>query len=148
MAVTFVVAPYNSFGCLLSLILSPFGFTVSQISLLGFVGILVGSIAAALFGVFLDYSHAFKKSFIVLSASCLVISIIFTLVLQDGMQFSTLMAVALAYLCVSVSILPLAMTFSVEVTYPVNAALVNGILGLCCEVGATLLAIGGSYWMD
>ena len=116
--------------------------------MLGTVGVLVASVVAGLLGVFLDYTQAFKKTLVGLCASCFVLSLIFPYILREGMQFDTLMAFTLVYLSVSVAMAPLGMTFSVELTYPVNAALVNGLVGLCGEILATIFSISGSFWID
>lgn len=48
------------------------------------------------------------------------------------------MSMILAFLC---------MSFSVEVTYPLNASVINGTLQMFAQVIATLLALSGTMWM-
>jgi MFS family permease len=61
----------------MALILTPFGFTVAQISWLGAGGVFAGALSAICFGVFLDKTRAYKKSLVGGSALCLLMAAIF-----------------------------------------------------------------------
>lgn len=121
-------SPYSSFGSLLALVFTPFGVSVSQISWLGAIGVIVGAPVAIIFGIYLDRTRAYKKSLTICPIISCLVSIIFPRVLASTPSFATLMTITMVFLSASISIVPLCMAFSVEVTYPLNASLINGTM--------------------
>jgi len=124
----FGLSPYYSFGAMMALILTPFGLTVSQIARLGAAGVFVGAVSAIGFGVVLDRTRAYKKSLVGGCGLSLLTALTCSSVLANGPNYATVVCLTIAFTAVSIALLPLCMVFSVEVTYPLNASLANGIL--------------------
>ena len=56
------IAPYNAFGSITSLLFTPYGISISQISVIGSSSVFVGVITSVFFGAWLDRTRAYKKS--------------------------------------------------------------------------------------
>ena len=128
LAYTFNISPYTSFGALTALILTPFGFTVPQISWMGAASVVVGAASAVGFGIFLDRKRAYKKTLIVGCIFCLIMSILFPRMLLNGVDYSTLVCVTMIYVAFIIPMIPLCMSLSAEVTHPMNPSLAIGTL--------------------
>ena len=128
----FAISPYDSFGALMALILTPFGFTVAQIAGLGAGGVFVGAFSAIGFGVFLDRTRAYKKSLVGGCILCLLlIGPIFPRLLQNDSSYGIVLTITMVYIAINIAFVPLCMSFSVEVTYPLNASVANGSIQIC-----------------
>jgi predicted MFS family arabinose efflux permease len=122
-----MIAPYNAFGSLMSLIFTPFGITVEQISLLGSASVLVGVVSSVVFGHILDRTRAYKKSMYVGAIMPLITCIGFRNFLLSA-NFATIAICGILFCTAAYFTTPLCMAFSAEVTYPMQPFLVNGSL--------------------
>lgn len=131
----------------MALVLAPFGFSVTQISWVGALGVIIGAPIAILFGVYLDKTRAYKMSLIISSLTLLLFSVLFPRALNNDASFLTAASYLMVFCSVSLILSALCTSFSVEVTYPLNASIINGTMQMLTQVVATALAIGGTLWM-
>jgi len=131
----------------MALVLAPFGFSVSQISWIGALGFFIGAPAAFLFGIVLDKTRAYKKSLFLSCFILILFSIFFPMALNRGAGYLETTSYMMVFFSMSMILAFLCMSFSVEVTYPLNASVINGTLQMFAQVIATLLALSGTMWM-
>jgi len=117
----------------MSLFFTPFGVSVKQVATFGAASVLVGVVSAVVMGGLLDLTRSYKISLI--SSSFLPIIALFGLLysLPVGMErFSYVLACGMLYASIVMAAIPLCMSFSAEVTYPMQPSTVNGLLQFFC----------------
>ena len=113
----------------MSALLTPYWLTVAQLSKIGVTTILTGAFSAILFGVFLDRTRWFKKSLVFFSAGSIfnMLMLTFYSLPKAENDFTTLQINCALYGAFLLPTIPLCMTFSTEVTYPMQPSLANGL---------------------
>jgi uncharacterized membrane protein len=112
----------------MALVLVPFGFSVTQISWVGALGVIIGAPLAIIFGIYLDKTRKYKMSLIGSAITLLLFSLVFPIVLKNEGSFLTVVSWLMVFCSTSMILASLCMSFSVEVTYPLNASVINGTL--------------------
>ena len=127
------MGPYNAFGSIMSLVLTPFGVSVKQVATFGAASVLVGVVSAVVSGGLLDRTRAYKV-FLITSSIFPIIALVGMLYsLPVGMErFHLVLACGMMYTSIVMAAIPMCMSFSAEVTHPMQPSTVNGLLQLFC----------------
>ncbi|KAF2258171.1 MFS general substrate transporter [Lojkania enalia] len=125
------VGIFNSFSSLLNQILYPYGFSEDEAGICGAILILVGLVAAAITSPILDRTHAYLWGIKVL---CPIVSICYLAMIWAPQTRDLAAPYVLSALlgAASFSLLPIALEYLVEVTFPASP-----------EVGSTICWAGG-----
>ena len=140
--------PYGSFlaiGALMSNVFDPFGFEPSEIAFVLLALLLTGVIGAVVTGAFLDKTKLYKVS---------MHAITFLIALSTSVLIATLSYVDSKALLVglllvggffSTGLIPLCFAYGSELTFPLQPALVNGMLSLAGAITSFLLSLLGAF---
>ena len=136
---------YLALGALLSPLFEPYGYTSTQISILGVEFIVAGITSCMLVGCFLDYSSKFLLSIRVICWSSTIVALVLTFVFPYGNFNITSVGMVLAGIFL-LPIIPVCISFASEVTFPMQPAMINGgvqlsghLMGFLMEIIASLL---------
>lgn len=143
---------YIALGALLSPILSPYGYSDTDIALIGIFFISCGVIGIFIFGFILDKYKKFRLLFRLIGLGgglCVTLTIF---VIPAGKPVPTMILCLLGGFCV-LPCIPICLSFSGEVTFPLNAAMTNGLLqlaghslGLIIQVTSAALVAVSPVW--
>jgi len=141
--------PFGSFlavGSLMSNIFDPFGFNASGVAFVS-LGLLVsGVIGAVIFSILLDKYKLYK---FLMSFCAGVVCIATTLLMTTMFMLPDVKAfIAICLICGGVfgtGYFPLCFAYSGELTFPMQPALVDGIMNLIGAVVAFLFGLAGSF---
>ena len=121
---------YCAIGANMSNLMNPFGYSPTQISIIGGTCLLSGLICALLIGWFLDYTSLYRKTHVTLSLMAFI-SIIITAVVLATSDESSLLKLVLAIVLFGisgVSFFPTSLSYGAELTFPLQPALVNACM--------------------
>ena len=138
---------YTSFGNLQCQILQPYGLEVTQIAIIGCVTLTAGIISALNFGKLLDRTKKYRLFLICLPIAHfagLAWFVYFSLPNANSLKANLLLN-SIFFGASIVPVIPLCMSFSVEVTFPVQASTSNGVIILLANLGAFSLSILGTF---
>ena len=135
---TFLYGIYTSLGGVVSQMTSPYGYSPVDNAIFGATFILCGVIGSFVFGFLIDKTSKYQTILRVVIIIG-VVSIPFTFfTLPSGNGF--LFAFNLVFLGIAViPIIPIAYSYSVELTYPVSEAMSNGMMIMFSQIYGTLL---------
>ena len=145
-----IIAAYNAFGSIVSLMFTPFGMSVGQLSWLLTGTIFIGTIVAVIWGVILDRTRAYKVSLTLGSILALLSMLVLIKALSMGIaltHFDVIFVISAVYLATCIAMIPLCMAFSAEVAFPIQASLVNGCLQFFAQICSCSVAIAGNFWL-
>ena len=126
-------------GASLSNLLNPFGFSPSQISMIGGCCLVAGVTAALVVGSVLDHTASYKKTHIALSFLVFAAVILIIVVLQTSDGNLVGMILATTFLGISfVSLFPASLSYGAELTFPLQAGLVNACMNFSGQILAFL----------
>jgi len=136
---------YTTFGNLLSVIVGPFGYTASEIAGLGVIVLIAGVFTALINGILLDKYSKYLLTVRILTFTIAVAVLLTTFVFPMKDKRGYLIAVLCLIGGVSVSMIPTAFAFGVELSYPTLPATANGLFLLAGQFMAFLLTMLGSF---
>ena len=120
---------YIAFGALLDPILEPYGYNSNTIALVGIIFILAGVVGIFVFGFIMDKYKKFLLLFRVVGFGTTICAGAAIYVIPAGSPWPTLILVLVAGVCV-LPVIPVCISFSAEVTFPLDAGMTNGLLQL------------------
>ena len=118
---------YATMGSVMSSLTSPFGFTPKDNSYFGIFFIVFGVTGAGIIGAILDKKKNFKGTHIFLSFGLAINVILAYIALMSENTIVVILSNCLLGIFV-LPYLPLAFTYSTQLTYPLGPALMGGIL--------------------
>jgi hypothetical protein len=143
------VGPFNAYGSILSLLLTPFGASVQQVATLGAASVFVGVVSTVVLGGLLDRTRAYKVSLITSSILPVIALIGLLYSLPVGIErFPLVLASGMIYTSIVMAAIPMCMSFSAEVTYPMQASTVNGLLQLFCQIVSGVISLSGVNYLS
>ena len=125
-------------GALMSNLLHPFGFTPSEIGQLGLVMTLFGVMSAVLMGVIVDKTAQYRRMHLSLMFSIVITAWLSIYALWTGVTWFIVVSVTLMGIC-DVGIRPIAFSYGVELTFPIQPALINGVMVIAASTVAFVL---------
>lgn len=127
-----LIGNFFALGNLMSPYFTPFGLTVKQISIVGISNLLSGVFAAILLGAFLDRTRIYKKSLIFLSCASVLgtLSLSYYTLPKANENFPLFLLNSSLLGALLMPAMPLCMSFSTEVTFPMQPSLANGLCHL------------------
>ena len=125
-------------GALMSNLLHPFGFSPSQIGQLGLVMTVFGVMSAVLMGVIVDRTAQYRRIHLTLMISIVITAWLSIYALWTGLAWFIVVSVTLMGIC-DVGIRPIAFSYGVELTFPMQPALINGIMVIAASTVAFIL---------
>lgn len=137
---SFIVGPFYAFAGLMSLIMSPFGFTVEQLATVGVFTASFGVLFSIIFARFLDRTRLYKISLIVLSLLPVFVMIALNKSLKTE-RFLPVLFTLIVFESIVLSAIPLCMSFSTEVTYPLQPSMANGMIQFFSQILTSLLSL-------
>jgi FLVCR family feline leukemia virus subgroup C receptor-related protein len=127
-------------GAIISSLTLPYGYTVQNNSLFGGAFIISGIFGSILTGIILDKTHKFKLSFMIISfVSIAMMSLVLITLPSKIPALFTANLVLLGF--GAISLVPLSLSFCVELTYPTPEAVSNGMMLLPSKVYGAILAV-------
>jgi MFS family permease len=140
---------YIAFGNLVSILFTPFGLTSTQIAIMSILMLSTGIFTAIIFGAWLDKTHQFKSSMVIIAFLSGLMSFFLCFYgVPRAENFAMLSTLSLGCGLVILPIIPTCMTFSIEVTFPMQPAAVTGILMLFGQFSAFSISIICSTVLD
>jgi len=130
---------YTAIGTLLSPLLEPFGYDSGEISIIGGVFILSGVCASVIVGALLGKNKKFLRWLRLIS----FISAFSLMALAKTIPSRNLVPLAINTVVAGfflIPIIPCGFSFSVELTYPVEASLVSSIMMMGAQTSAFILS--------
>lgn len=141
--------PFGSFlavGSLMSNIFDPFGFKPSAVAFVSLGLLVAGVTGAVIFGILLDKFKLYK---FLMSFCAGVVCIASSLLMATMYMFPTLKAVISILLIIGgifgTGYFPLCFAYSAELTFPMQPALIDGLMNLIGAVVAFLFGLAGSF---
>ena len=132
-------------GSSLSNLLNPFGFTPSDIAMIGGACLLLGVISALVFGCILDYSAKYRQIHLSLSFLVFVAIVSIYLVMLTGDRPLKAMICVTSLMGIGfVSLFPVSLSYGAEITFPSQPSMVNACMnfsGQVCSFVVTALII-------
>jgi len=131
---------YVALGTSMSNILNPFGYSPTDISILGGCCLLAGVVAALIVGVYLDYTAQYRKTHITLSTLTLLsaMAIILVLIFFKGNLIALLIPIVFCGIA-NVSFFPTGLSYGAELTFPLQPALVNASMNFLGQMTAFIM---------
>ena len=142
------VGCYFSLGSIMSSLFYPIGFTPLDVASIGLIMLVSGVIGAAFTGWFLDKTAAYKKLILFLIASS---ALLFSgvAIQMFGDQSLNMIRVYMVFAgATMVSVLPAGLGLSIELTFPLQPALVNGVMQMLFQVQACIQSVSYSAIVD
>lgn len=143
---------YTGMAALLDAILQPYHMTSSSVSIIGVCFILSGIIGSFIFSAYLDRTKKFLKTlkFILIGMLVSVSCSLFTL---PSKSFTLILINCAVSGFFTISIIPVAFAFSVELTHPISEPMSNGVMIIlsqivgiiCCYLGTALSKMNPLY---
>ena len=141
--------PFGSFlavGSLMSNIFDPFGFKPSAVAYVSLALLVSGVIGAVIFGCLLDKWKLYKLlmsicASIVCIATCLLMTIMYML---PGVKAPIAICLIIGGVF-GTGYFPLCFAYSAELTFPMQPALIDGLMNLIGAVVAFLFGLAGSF---
>ena len=135
-------------GTLISAIFSPFGYDPFLISMLGIIMLVSGVLGAVVFGIILDRTQAYKRLLQVMMLSAAIA--------QGLILYNMISGGPDALLCFLIGvlgftrfpILPTSLGLGVELTFPMEPALVTGAMRVCARISAVVQVLIYSAALD
>ena len=144
--------PFGSFlavGSLLSNVFDPLGFTASEVSYSSLALLLCGVLGAVIFGAILDKTHKFKITVNVLTFMMAVLTTWLIVVLAYFYSVKWPLVVSLlfgGFFCTGY--IPVCFTYANEITFPLQPALVNGMLSMVGYISSWLMSMLGAFLIN
>ena len=149
---TAMIGSYFCFGNLMSPLLQPFGLSVQQLAIAGGMSSFVGIFGMVGGGIFIDKTKMFRKTLIFLAIAAVVTLFLFTTYTLPNFYINgTFVFVVINVAFIGLFLLPslpICMTFSAEVTYPMQASLSNGICQFASAFGSSIMSLVGSRMLS
>ena len=148
--ITAIIGSYFCFGNLMSPMLSPYGLTVQQLAVAGGCTSLIGMFGMIGTGWFVDKTKMFKKTLIFLALFGAISLFVFTnytlpYIYEGGSNSVVFVMINISLLGLfMLPALPICLTFSAEVTYPMQSSLSTGICQFASAMGSSILSLIGS----
>lgn len=139
---------YFSLGNIISSLFTPLGFSPMQIALFALTMLSSGVVGAALTGCFLDRKAQYKKLLIFLM---IVTFFTFGLVAHQVMTMKSFSIINIYMLILGmamISVLPTSLGLGIELTFPLQPALVNGVMLMFAQIMGFVQSIVYSVMMD
>ena len=139
-------AQYGSYSCLgaiVSSLVTPFGYSTSETSILGATFIVAGLIGSFVCSYFLDKHKTYLKVVRTISAGCVIFAALFYVTLPSKNIYLFTANIFCLGFCM-IPIIPVGYAFSVELTFPVSEAMSNGIYALTAQILGSLLTVGAT----
>lgn len=135
-----VYGVYVDIGTAMSNLLNPFGYSPTDLSITGGVGLLAGVVSALFTGCFLDKTARYRQTHISLSAMVVlsIITVILMLIVGSG-QLIEILLPCLLLGASSVSFFPASLSYGAELTFPLQPALVNACMNFLGQLFAFLM---------
>ena len=138
---------YMVLSSLLSNLLDPFGLDPAQISMVGLVMLFFSILGAIIISVIVDKTKMYKLTLsivlVIITVSQLNIPISF---MVNNMIYTAIVFFSMSF--VAVSLIPICFSFGVELTFPLQPALVNGSMMLVGQALSTIMILGFNLLMD
>ena len=141
---TAMIGSYFCFGNLMSPLLQPFGLSVQQLAIAGGMSSFVGIFGMVGGGIFIDKTKMFRKTLIFLAIAAVVTLFLFTTYTLPNFYING----TFVFVVINVAFIGLFMTFSAEVTYPMQASLSNGICQFASAFGSSIMSLVGSMMLS
>lgn len=140
---------YVSYGNLISLLFTPFGFSPSEIANLGLYLLVSGLVGAILTGIWIDRTNTYKITSLVLIAGNVIFltGITQTVYHAEYSRTLLLLSIILMGFC-AVSYIPISLGLASELTFPLQPALVNGTMILLGQASAFIQSIVFALTLD
>jgi FLVCR family feline leukemia virus subgroup C receptor-related protein len=129
---------YSSFGAILSNLYSPFGYSGSDISLIGVVFVVSGLIGAPIYGYILDKTQKYLLALRVICVGTLVCGLMLFITIPAG-NIYLLLANCSALGFFLLPIIPVGYSFASEITFPISEAMSNGLMIMSSQLCAIIL---------
>lgn len=129
-------------GSAMSNVLSPFGFTPTDIAVLGGAGLCSGVVGALLMGWWLDYSRKYRMTHLSISVICVFAIVAFTTVLklsEKGPNMSLMLTVIIVVSIACVSCFPTCLSYGAELTFPLSPVLINACMNFLGQIYGFIL---------
>lgn len=148
MAFSSFIGLYFSLGNVMSSIFNPIGFSPMQISAIGLTMLAFGIIGATLTGWFLDKTNAYKKLLMFLIG----ISLVTFSLLAHQIIVTRSLTIMICYMAVlgmaMISVLPTSLGLGVELSFPLQPALVNGVMYMFAQALGCAQSLAYSFTME
>lgn len=131
-------------GALLSPIFEPYDYNPTQISTLGVIFIISGVISCLIVGRLLDYYYKFLLTLRIVCWGSTAMAIVAIFVFPLGNIYLTAILMVLAGVLI-LPIIPVCISFACEVTFPMQAAMINGGVQLSGHLIGFLMEVIASY---
>ena len=144
--------PFGSFlavGSLLSNVFDPLGFTASEVAYSSLGLLLCGVIGALVFGAILDKTQKFKITMLTLTFMMAVVTSILIVVLAYFYVPKWPLVVNLligGFFCTGY--IPVCFTYASEITFPLQPALVNGMMSILGYLTSWLMSMLGTFLIN
>jgi len=130
----------------MSPVFDPFGYTPTELAIIGLILLVSGVVGSILVGIFVDRTAWYKRTMLSLGTMVLITSLLVLLGLQFFSQNKGLMIGCFALLGLfAIGYVPLSFSYGAEMTFPLQPALVNGTLTLLGSFTAFLLSLLASF---
>ena len=138
---------FLAMGAVLNTLVTPYGYTPAEATILGVAFVVSGIIGSVLFSYLLDLFNCYVLLLKVISISItlLVILVFYTLPSGNLLIFSLNLAI-LGFLIVPTT--PISFSFASELTFPVSVTLTQGILLLVTQIYGTALSYLATYIIE
>ena len=129
----------------MSNVFDPFGFKPSEVSFISLGLLLSGVVGAIVAGAILDRTKLYKVSMHVITFMIASLTALLILVLTYIEQKAVLIGVLMVGGFFSTGYVPLCFSYGSELTFPLQPALVNGMLAMAGSVASFLLSLLGAF---
>lgn len=135
---------FLSFGAVLSELFSPLGFTPSEISLIGAVTIIMGVFGSFATGWILQKTHKYKMMLIITTCGTAVglLATAVTFPLDNKIAVACNVWAAGIFIVPSI---PVCMNFASELTFPLEATSVQGIIMSSAQIAGFCISLLGTF---
>lgn len=142
----FLLGTYATFGNLQSQLFRPYGLRIGQMTVMICACILTGVASSLLFGKLLDKTRAYKTFMVLIP--CLLIADMLLMgfyALPHAKESATpLFITMITFGMALLPVIPLCLSFSVEVTFPLNASTSNSMVVFAGHCGSFIMTIVGT----
>ena len=139
---------YFSLGNICSALFSPFNTTPFEVAVIGLIMLGSGIFGAALTGMILDKTAAYKRLLIVLSVITIISTSLFSYSLMTFASNAMIRFFVFWQGISMVSVLPAALGLGIELTFPLAPPLVNGMMMMFAQINSFVQSFTYSAIMD
>ena len=137
-----------SFGNLVSGMFSPYGREPFDVAMWAMTSLLGGFLGITVSGIILDKTSAYKRTIQVNIVACLIILSVLTAVTLTQAPYALFLLTGLFAGLFAFAVLPAVLGLGVEITFPLQPVLVNGVMFLCINIATSIISFGCTAILD